>query len=101
MKRSGIKDFVGINPKGAEPDCSKLFVANGDGIGGTPFLIQLKTGAEEVDVRLEGGLKQLVPVHEVCQQRQSLSCQLVSPRSENVGDAAFVDKNSHLRLAHG
>jgi len=40
------------------------------------------------------------PVHQVGQQRQVARIERVQAGSEDIGDPAFVDERSHLRLAH-
>jgi hypothetical protein len=50
---------------------------------------------------LNGDSKAFVPVHQVGEQGQVARGELVEARSEDVGDAAFVDEGGHLRLSHG
>ena len=83
------------------PDCTKFAVADGDGRCGAPLLIDLEVGREEIDVRFEGRLKFLVPVHQVGQDGKVARIQGVQSGTEDVGNFAFVYKGGHLGLAHG
>ncbi len=59
----------------------------------TPFLVKLGARRAEIDVALERGFEQLVPVLQIGQDRQGLRRQLVHAGLENVGDRDFVDEH--------
>ena len=86
--------------KGAHAHRAKVCIADGDGLGRAPLLVDLLARAEEVHIALERRLKQLVPVFQVGQHRQGLRGELVGTRAKHVGHFAFVDEHRHLRLAN-
>ncbi|MGC4051633.1 MAG: hypothetical protein QM757_19955 [Paludibaculum sp.] len=96
----GILDVPRINAETTQADCTEVFVANRDRLGGTPALGDLLPGRKVEDVALERGRKHFVPVLEVGQQRQGSSVERVQPGAEDVGAAAFVDEHRRLRLTH-
>ena len=100
-ERFNVPDGIRIGPEAANPHRAVVLVADGDGLRGTPFLVELLALGEVVDVGFEGGLEGLVPVHEVSQNRQGLGGQGVQPGLEGVGEAAFVDEHRELRFAYG
>jgi hypothetical protein len=96
-----IGDAVGVDAVAAQADRAELLVADGDGRGRAPLLVDLQAGGEEVDFGLEGGLEGLVPVHQIGEQGKIAGIEGVQAGAEDVGDLAFVDEGGHLRLAHG
>ena len=59
MEGLGIDDMVGIDTEGPQADDAEVLVANGDGVGRSPLLIQLGSGGEEIEIGLEGDSKSL------------------------------------------
>ena len=55
---------------------------------------------EEHHVRLEWRFESLVPVHQVGQQGQVGGFERMQARSEEICDAAFIDKGRDLSFAH-
>ncbi len=96
-----IGDAVGVDAVTAQPHRAELLVADGDGRGRAPLLVDLQARREEVDLGLEGRFEGLVPVHQVGEQRQIARVERVQAGAKDVGDLAFVDEGGHLRLAHG
>jgi hypothetical protein len=92
---------VGIDTEGAHADDAEFLVADGDRVRRAPLLVELGARREEVEVGLERGFEQLVPVLQVGENRQGLRRQLVHAGREDVGDRAFVDEQRQLRIAHG
>ena len=96
-----ISDAIGVDAVTAQADRAELLVADGDGRGRAPLLVDLQARREEVDLGLEGRLEGLVPVHQIGEQGQVAGVERVQAGAEDVGDLAFVDEGGHLRLAHG
>ena len=87
--------------EGAQAHGAEVLVADGDRLRRAPLLVDLLARAEEIDVALERGLEQLVPVLQVGEDRQGLRGELVHAGAEHVGHLALVDEHRHLRFAHG
>ncbi len=100
MEQLWIGDLVGVVAEGAHPHRAEFLVAQGHRLRRAPALVEALAAAEVIDVALEGGLEQLVPVLQVGQQRQGVGAQLVTAGAEGVGDLALVDEHRELRLAH-
>ena len=92
--------MIGIDAESAHPDNAEILVADGDRVRRAPFLVKLGTRREEVNIGLERGFEELVPVFQVSKNGQRLRRQLVHAGAENVGHGAFVDEHRHLRVAH-
>ena len=86
--------------KGPQAHGTKVGIADGDGLGCAPLLVDLLAGAEKVHITFEGGLKQLVPVLQVGQQWQGLRGELIGAGAEHIGHLAFIHKQRHLRFTH-
>ena len=100
VKALGVGHAVGVVAKSTQAHGAKVGVADGDGLGRAPFLVDLLACAEKVHIALEGRFKELVPVFQVGEHRQRLRGQLVGAGAKNVGHLAFIDEHRHLRLAH-
>ena len=100
MEQLGVGNAEGVVAERAQAHRTKVLVADRDGLGRAPLLVDLLARAEEVDVALEGGLEELVPVLQVGQHRQRLRGELVGAGAKHVGHLAFVHEDGHLRLAH-
>ena len=101
VEQLGVVNAEVVITKGAQAHRAKVFVADGDGLGRTPLLVDLLARAEEIHLALERRLKQLVPVFQIGEHRQRLRGELVSARAKHIGRFAFVHKQRHLRFAHG
>ena len=95
-----IRQLVRIHPEGAQPHHAEILIAQSDGLGRSPFAPQLKTGAEEIHIRLERRLKQLVPILQIRQHRNGLGIQGVAPGAEHIGNLALIHKHRHLGIPH-
>ena len=93
--------MVGVDPECAQPYRSEFLVANGDGVLRAPMLVSLQSGDKEVDVRLEGRLEGLVPVHDVGEDWERVCVQGIQARPKHVAESTFVHEYGHLRVAHG
>ena len=100
VEQLGVDHAVGVVAKGAQAHGAEVLVTDRDGLGRAPFLVQLLARAEEIDIALERGLEQLVPVLQVSQDRNRLRRKPVHAGAELVGDLALVDEQRHLRFAH-
>src|SRR5581483_2943036 len=96
IERLRISDVVGVNSETAQADSAEFFIADGDRVGCSPVLVDLQTSGEKVNVRLEGRLEGLIPVHQVRENGQSIRVQGVEAGSEHVGHTAVIHKDSHL-----
>ena len=101
VKRGRVREPVGVRAERAQPHDAEFLVPNGHRVGSSPPLVELQPRREEVNVRFEGGLERLVPVHEVGEHREGLGIQRVEPRAEDIGHLPFVHERRHLALAHG
>jgi hypothetical protein len=70
VEQLGVGDAEGVVAEGAQAHGAKVLVADGDRLRRAPLLVDLLARAEEVDVALERGLEQLVPVLQVGEHRQ-------------------------------
>ena len=100
MKQFGVGNAESVVTESTQAHHAKIFIPNRDGLGRSPFLVDLLAGAEEVHIALKGRFKQFVPVFQVGQNGQRLGRELVRAGPEYVGDFAFVHKHRHLRFAH-
>src|SRR6185437_494574 len=96
----GIGNAVGINSVRAETNCPKLFVANRDGIGCAPLLVDLEPRGEEIDVGLERRFKSLIPILQIGEERQVLGVERVQAGTEDICDFSLIDEDCHLRLTN-
>ena len=99
-KRPRINDPIGVNSVTAQTYRPKLLVADGNRRRRAPLLIDLKPSREEINFRLERGLKRLVPIQQIRQQRQIAGVQSVQAWTKHIGNLAFIHKRSHLRLTN-
>ena len=60
----------------------------------------MQARGEVVNVRLERGFEGLVPIHQVRENRKRVRVQRVEAGREDVGNAAFIDEDRHLRIAN-
>src|SRR6185437_8830896 len=81
VERFRVRYAVRVNAECAHPHGPKLLVANGNGSGSTPLLIDLQAAGEEVNVRLERRLEGLVPVHQVSKDRKGVRTERMQARA--------------------
>src|SRR5262249_22512135 len=98
-KELGVDDLEVKGSVSAKPHHPKVLIPHHHRIGSAPLVPREEASDHEVDVRLEGRLKTVLPTFQIGEHGDVLGHQGVLPGPKRVPDLAQIAELRHLRLA--